>query len=221
VNALAAKTIEAFGAVQVVSNNAGVGVERVPAWEQTLEDWRWVLGVNLWGVIHGIRTFVPILLRQGDEGHVIDTASMAGHLSLPLGSVYHATKFAVVTISESLYYELEKMGAKVKVSVLCPWFVRTNIMDSARNRPPELAGPARPMTEGERALREAFRRLVTAGKPPSEVADLVLEAIREERFYIFPHPEMLANVRVRMENILAQQNPTLELPEELRRLLKS
>jgi NAD(P)-dependent dehydrogenase (short-subunit alcohol dehydrogenase family) len=220
VNALAAKTLEAFGAVHVVCNNAGVGGDAVPTWEQTLENWQWVLGVNLWGVIHGIRTFVPILLRQGDEGHVINTASMAGHLSLPLVSVYHATKFAVVTISESLYYELEHMGAKVKVSVLCPGFVRTNIMGSERNRPPELTGPPRPMTEAEQAMREAYGQLVAAGKPPSEVADLVLEAIREERFYIFPHPEVLANVRARMENILAQRNPTLELPEELRVLMK-
>jgi NAD(P)-dependent dehydrogenase (short-subunit alcohol dehydrogenase family) len=217
VAALAEKTLAAFGAVHVVCNNAGVGGDAVPVWEQSVECWRWVLDVNLWGVIHGMRTFVPILLQQGCEGHVVNTASMAGHLSMPMLSVYHATKFAVVTISESLHLELAMMGAPVKASVLCPGFVRTNIMDSQRNRPAELRAADRPVSEAERALQSTFEQFVAAGIPPAQVADRVLEAIRDERFYIFPHPEFLAAVRSRMQTILAQENPTLEMPEEIRK----
>ena len=215
VDALAKKTLDAFGAVHVVCNNAGVGGDFRLSWQQTLENWQWVLGVNLWGVIHGIRTFVPILLQQDTEGHVVNTASMAGHLSLPLGSVYHATKFAVVTISESLHHELAMVGAKVNASVLCPGFVSTNIMRSERNRPAELRVAEEPLTEAEQALRTSYEGLVTSGLPPATVAERVLEAIRDERFYIFPHPEILAAVRGRMLNILAQRNPTLEVPENL------
>ena len=215
VDALARKTLDAFGAVHVVCNNAGVGGDFRLSWQQTLENWHWVLGVNLWGVIHGIRTFVPILLQQDTEGHVVNTASMAGHLSLPLGAVYHASKFAVVTISESLHHELAMVGAKVKASVLCPGFVSTNIMSSDRNRPAALRVTEQPLTEAEQALRASYEGLVSTGLPPATVAEGVLEAIREERFYVFPHPEILAAVRARMLNILAQRNPTLEVPEDL------
>jgi len=215
VDALARKTLDAFGAVHVVCNNAGVGGDFRLSWQQTLENWQWVLGVNLWGVIHGIRTFVPILLQQDTEGHVVNTASMAGHLSLPLGAVYHASKFAVVTISESLHHELAMVGAKVKASVLCPGFVSTNIMSSDRNRPAALRVTEQPLTEAEQALRASYEGLVSSGLPPATVAEGVLEAIREERFYVFPHPEILAAVRGRMLNILAQRNPTLEVPEDL------
>lgn len=209
VAALADRTLATFGAVHVVCNNAGVGGENAPVWEIPLEGWQWTFGVNLWGVIHGIRTFVPIMLRQGTEGHVVNTASMAGHLSLPFLSPYHATKFAVVTISESLHFELEMSGAKVKASVLCPGFVHTNIMSSERNRPAELQAAVQPTSEAQQALRAAIESSVAAGTAPSEVAARVVEAIREERFYVFPHPEMLAAARQRMENILAQRNPVM------------
>lgn len=212
VAALAEKTLATFGAVHVVCNNAGVGGESAPVWEIPVEGWQWTLGVNLWGVIHGIRTFVPIMLQQGSEGHVVNTASMAGHLSLPLLSPYHASKFAVVTISESLHFELEMSGANVKVSVLCPGFVRTNIMASERNRPAELQTAPRPLSEAQQALRATFESSVAGGTPPSEVAARVVEAIREERFYVFPHPEMLSAVRDRMEGIVAQRNPGLGVP---------
>ncbi len=212
VAALADQTLATFGAVHVLCNNAGVGGESAPVWEIPLEGWQWTFGVNLWGVIHGIRTFVPIMLRQGTEGHVVNTASMAGHLSLPFLSPYHATKFAVVTISESLHFELEMSGAKVKASVLCPGFVRTNIMSSERNRPAELQTAVQPTSEAQQALRAAIESSVVAGTPPSEVAARVVEAIREERFYVFPHPDMLVAARNRMENILAQRNPVLGIP---------
>ncbi|HSD10218.1 MAG TPA: SDR family NAD(P)-dependent oxidoreductase [Candidatus Binatia bacterium] len=220
VDALAKQTLDAFGAVHVVCNNAGVAGDAGLSWEQTAENWRWVLDVNLWGVIHGIRTFVPILLRQDDEGHVVNTASMAGHISLPIFSVYHATKFAVVTISESLHFELALTKAKVKASVLCPGFVRTNIMDSERNRPTNLATPERKTSEVARAWVESYRELCAAGLDPRVVAERVFEAIRDERFYVFPHPELLDAVRARTEAILAQRNPELTIPDEMRQRLR-
>jgi NAD(P)-dependent dehydrogenase (short-subunit alcohol dehydrogenase family) len=220
VEALAKRTLERFGAVHLVCNNAGVGGDGALAWEQTLESWKWVIDVNLWGVIHGIRTFMPILLRQGDEGHVVNTASMAGHLSLPFSAPYHATKFAVVTMTESLHYELRLTGSKVGASVLCPGFVRTRIMDSERNRPADLRTPARAPSEAELAWRSAYEELVSAGLAPERVADLVFDAVRGGRFYVFPHPELLEAVRSRMETILAQRNPEIALPEEMRSRLK-
>src|SRR3989454_8974881 len=134
---LAQQTLEAFGAVHIVCNNAGVGGPGGPVWERTLADWQWVLGVNLWGVIHGIRTFVPIMLRQETEGHIVNTASVAGLVSLPMLTIYDVTKHGVVTLSESLYQELAMSGSRLRVSVLCPGFVSTNIMDADRNRPPQ------------------------------------------------------------------------------------
>jgi NAD(P)-dependent dehydrogenase (short-subunit alcohol dehydrogenase family) len=178
-----------------------------PVWEQTLENWTWVLGVNLWGVIHGVRSFMPLMLAQGTEGHVVNTASMAGHLSMPFGSPYGVTKHAVVTLSESMHAELAAMGAPVKVSVLCPGWVRTQIADSERVRPEALKN-AQPTSEGQQGFTEMVRGLVQGGIPPSAVAEQVLTAIREERFYVFPHPEMLAGVRERLENVLDARNPT-------------
>jgi NAD(P)-dependent dehydrogenase (short-subunit alcohol dehydrogenase family) len=214
VEALARATIERFGAVHVVCNNAGVSGDGISTWDQSLETWQWVLGVNLWGIVHGIRTFVPLMLAQGGEGHVINTASMAGHLSMPFLSVYNATKFAVVSISECLHHELQMIESPVKVSVLCPGFVRTNIIDAERNRPPELRDdPQR--SEAVQALRHAFRGFVESGIPPAEVAARVFEAVRDERFWIFPHPEMLEAVRDRAATILAQENPTFASPPGL------
>jgi NAD(P)-dependent dehydrogenase (short-subunit alcohol dehydrogenase family) len=215
VEALADATLTRFGAVHVLCNNAGVGGDAAPTWELPLETWRWVLEVNFWGVVHGVRTFVPIMLRQDTEGHIVNTASMAGLLSMPLLSPYHATKFAVVSLTESLHYELALANAKLGTSVLCPGFVRTNIMDSARNRPEHLRA-ALPTAEASQALLGAFQSVVAAGIPPSVVAERVVEAIREKRFYIFPHPEMLVAVRARMETLLAQRNPVFVFPEEMR-----
>src|SRR5262249_14163171 len=135
-----------------------------------------------------------------------------GHLSVPLLASYQATKFAVVTISEALLHELAMVGARVKVSVLCPGFVKTNIMDSARNRPAELQAEPVPTPEFLQALRASFGEMVAAGIPPAQVAAKVVDAIRQERFWIFPHPEFLALVQLRMESILAERNPELVLP---------
>jgi NAD(P)-dependent dehydrogenase (short-subunit alcohol dehydrogenase family) len=214
VGALADAAFERFGAVHVLCNNAGVAGDGAPTWEQSLESWQWVLGVNLWGVIYGIHAFLPRMLAEGAEGHIVNTASMAGHLSMPFLSSYNATKHAVVTISESLHYELAMMGAPVRVSVLCPGFVRTNILDSARNRPPELRDDMQ-RSEAAQAFQMSFRGFVDAGKPPSEVADLVADAILRERFWIFPHPDLLEGVRQRSATILAQENPVFAPPPGL------
>src|SRR5262245_17864537 len=181
VNALAQQTLARFGKVHVLCNNAGVSVGG-PMWEHTLDDWRWVLGVNLWGVVHGIRTFVPIMLRQNEPAHVVNTASLAGLTSTQFCGIYNVTKHAVVTMSETLAQELATVGAPVKVSVLCPGFVQTRIADSDRNRPAGLAdGAAR---ERPAEFEQVIRTAIAGGIPPSEVAALVASSIREERFYV-------------------------------------
>ena len=212
---LAQKTLDAFGGVHIVCNNAGVGGGFGPSWTQPLQNWEWGFGVNLWGVIHGIRTFVPIMLKQDTEGHIVNTASMAGLLSSPFMSVYDATKFAVVTISESLHLELAMQHAKVKVSVLCPGFVNTNIATSDRNRPVQLQPGEQQFSESEMAFASMMFAGIAAGTPPAEVAEKVFAAIQNEQFYIFSHPEFLTAVRTRMDAILEQRNPEPLLPTGL------
>lgn len=212
-DALAARTISEFGAVHILCNNAGVGGDAAPIWELELETWKWVLGVNLWGVIHGIRSFVPAMIRHGSEGHVVNTASMAGLLSVPYIAPYHTTKHAVVSLSEALHHELQIAGSKIRVSVLCPSFVRTNIMESQRNRPEDLRVADREKTPAELALDAAIRGGVESGIPPSDVADTVFDAISEEQFYIFPHSEALESYRTYTSDVLEQRNPALRLEE--------
>jgi NAD(P)-dependent dehydrogenase (short-subunit alcohol dehydrogenase family) len=192
VDALAERAVAAFGAVHVVCNNAGVAVAG-PIWE-------WVLGVNLWGVIHGIRTFVPRLLAQG-EGHVVNTASVAGLTSAPFMGVYNVTKHGVVTLSETLARELALLGSPVGVSVLCPGFVQTRILESDRNRPGRLAeGAARPRPPEFAEVAEAAIR---EGLPPAEVARMVVEAVRAGRFYVLTHAEYADPIRERLEDVLS------------------
>jgi NAD(P)-dependent dehydrogenase (short-subunit alcohol dehydrogenase family) len=208
VEALAAKTLEAFGAVHVICNNAGVGGIAAPLWTLTEADWDWTLRVNLWGVIHGLRVFVPILLAQGGEGHVVNTASAAGLTATPFMAAYAATKHAVVAISEVLSKDLQIADSTVKVSVLCPGFVRTRIVDSGRNRPADLCNPAKePSGSGAVTMGQAVRQMVDAGMAPDEVADQVVAAIRDERFYILPHPEVKAVVQQRMDDIFGERTP--------------
>jgi NAD(P)-dependent dehydrogenase (short-subunit alcohol dehydrogenase family) len=201
VDALAKRALDAFGAVHVVCNNAGVFTAGT-TWEQSLGDWQWVLGVNLWGVVHGVRTFVPILLAQGTEAHVVNTASSAGLVSLPGIAPYNVSKHAVVTLSETLHQELRMQDAKIGVSVLCPGPIHTNIADSRRNRPAELAPSARPAPVGA-GLRDMLR----AGMDPAEVADLVVRAIRDGRFYILTHDNIKTGVERRMRDILEDRVP--------------
>jgi len=168
VDALAQRALGAFGAVHALFNNAGVGAGTT-VWESTLEDWQWVMGVNLWGVIHGVRTFVPLMLKQADECHIVNTASMAGLVSGPALGIYKVTKHAVVSLSETLYCELAVMRSKIKVSVLCPAGVNTRVMDSERNRPIELQNSL--ASESEHPVvaqaNEMLRQLVESGMSPS------------------------------------------------------
>jgi NAD(P)-dependent dehydrogenase (short-subunit alcohol dehydrogenase family) len=208
VDALAQRTLDAFGAVHLLFNNAGVGAGTT-VWESTLADWQWVLGVNLWGVIHGVRTFVPLMLKQADECHIVNTASMAGLVSGPALGAYKVTKHGVVSLSETLCCELAIMKAKIGVSVLCPAGVNTRVMDSERNRPAELqndlaSGSAHPVVAQAEAM---LRQLVEAGLSPSQVAGAVFDAIRDERFYILTHADWKPLVQKRMDDILQERNP--------------
>jgi NAD(P)-dependent dehydrogenase (short-subunit alcohol dehydrogenase family) len=218
VERLAQAVLDKFGAVHVVCNNAGVALSG-PCWTHTVADWEWVLGVNLWGVIHGVRVFTPILLSQGTEGHIVNTASMAGMFSGPGMATYNVSKHGVVTLSETLHHELTMLGAPVRVSVLCPGFVNTRILDAARNRPAHLADTA-PALPGSEEMEQMGRQLLASGSPPAMVADVVFEAIRVERFYIFPHPEWKSYIRTRMEDILEERMPTSGNIEEILARLK-
>ena len=206
IESLAQKTLDAFGAVHLLCNNAGVWTG-ASVWESTIADWEWVMGVNLWGVIHGVRVFVPIMLAQETECHIVNTASIAGLLSGPGLGVYKVTKHGVVTLSETLHHELVERGAKVKVSVLCPGVVNTRIMQAARNRPGRLP-TKEPLHPASLARWEALRQLVPAGMPPAQVAEAVFNALRKDQFYIFTHPEDKQHVRTRMEDILQERPPT-------------
>ncbi len=210
VEALAQKTLEAFGAVHLLCNNAGVGTADA-VWESTVADWEWVIGVNLWGVIHGVRVFVPIMLKEDTECNIVNTASMAGLISGPGLGAYKVTKHAVVTLSETLHHELAERHAKVKVSVLCPGVVNTRIMESARNRPGYFSTTA-PRDPASAARWEALRKGVETGMPAGQVADAVFDAIRRDQFYILTHPEAKDWVRTRMEGILQGRSPAIPQP---------
>jgi NAD(P)-dependent dehydrogenase (short-subunit alcohol dehydrogenase family) len=210
VEALANEAFSTFGAVHLLFNNAGVGGGgQIP--EATLSDWQWVLGVNLWGVIHGVQYFVPLMLKQDTESYIVNTASLAGLTTAPGMGMYNVSKFGVVALSETLYKELKMREAKVGVSVLCPGWVNTRIADSSRNRPPELQKPEVPLTPEMETMQQFVRQLIENGKPPQEVADMVFSAIQEEKFYILTHPEMNPMIKNRMDSILEGQNPTIGL----------
>jgi len=185
VDALAQSALEATGAVHVLCNNAGVAGAVGPTWERPLDDWNWVMGVNLRGVLHGVRSFVPIMIEQGDEGHIVNTASMAG--LIPGGGTYGVSKSACVALSESLFAELGGAAPKIGVSVLCPGWVRTRINESERNRPEaprETPGDETPMIEAMRAL---VGKAIEDGLDPVRVGEIVVDAIRTRRFYILTH----------------------------------
>lgn len=207
VERLAEEAFSAFGAVHVLCNNAGVIGGGGRPWEIPLETWEWVLGINFWGVLHGVRAFLGRLLDQGD-GHIVNTASVAGLMAGGAAGPYSVSKHAVVALSESLYYSLLDMGAAVHISVLCPGYVRTRLADAERNAPPGVplgstSGPDKARTA------DAMRQVLAGGMEPARVAARVHEAILDERFYVLTHDdeEWLLPIRNRMENILAQQNP--------------
>jgi NAD(P)-dependent dehydrogenase (short-subunit alcohol dehydrogenase family) len=204
-----AAEVDAFAAslknVHLVCNNAGVS-PLGPLWENTAADWQWALGVNLWGVIHGVRAFVPRLVAQG-EGHVVNTASVAGLISPPGMGIYNVTKHAVVALSETLYQDLRAQGSPVGVSVLCPAYVPTGISDSERNRPKDLKNSAE-MSPRQEMLAQHLRKAVSSGKlSADDVARAVVAAVKEERFYILTHPRIKSAIRARMEDVLEERSP--------------
>jgi NAD(P)-dependent dehydrogenase (short-subunit alcohol dehydrogenase family) len=207
---LAQQTLNAFGGVHIVCNNAGVASVWGPTWENTLADWNWIMGVNLWGVINGVRSFLPIMLKQDEPGHIVNTASLAGLMTGR--GIYGVTKQAVVALSESLYNELKLADAKVGVSVLCPAWVNTKIADADRNRPADLAnaGEAEP---DERAIMasEMVRNFLKNGMDPAAIAEQVLTAIRDDKLYVITHPEMDGIIKDRFDAILARENPVPRL----------
>lgn len=204
VEALAERVFREHGAVHLLVNNAGVAGAAAPVWQLTLEDWQWVMGVNLWGVIHGIRSFVPRMIASGEEGHVVNTASIMGLVSSAMASSYVATKHAVVAMTESLEMEFRAFHTHLHASVLCPGGVATRIMDSARNRPAELANSGKSI---DPKMEQAIREGISAAMSPAQVARQVLAAVREKRFWILTHEEMKGDVFARAETILEGRRP--------------
>jgi NAD(P)-dependent dehydrogenase (short-subunit alcohol dehydrogenase family) len=208
---LGADVLARFGAPHLVFNNAGVGSGGL-IWENSVQDWEWVLGVNLMGVVHGVRVFTPMMLDAARNdpawrGHIVNTASMAGLLTPPNMGVYNVSKHAVVSLSETLYQDLSLVSDQVGASVLCPYFVSTGINDSHRNRPGALAAdkPTRSQLIGQAMISKA----VSSGKvTAAEVAQKVFDAVAAGQFYIFSHPQALGAVRTRMEDIVQVRNPT-------------
>ena len=221
VSELARQTLSRYGAVHVLCNNAGVGTDVRPSWNTSLDDWNWVLGVNLMGVIHGIRSFIPLMIEQNDDAHVVNTASLAG-LIYGENTVYAVSKFAVVGLSESIQLELARAGHKVKVSVLCPAWVKTDIIHAGRNRPTDLA-PAAPQARGRinQVFADWVADQIANGLDPRTVGDQVLDAIRNERFYVLTHPEWKPLIEHRMQSVLSGANPTSLQPPGAESLIRA
>ena len=211
---LADTAFSIFGNVHILVNNAGVAATaatlRSRPWESPLSDWEWTWGVNFMGVLYGIRAFIPRMLENGEEGHIVNTASMAGLLTG--ANPYNISKHSVVCLTEGIYKEFKGMGAKLSASVLCPGLIKTAILEAERNRPPEF-GPATNLTEQRPEVQQFsafFKAALDQGIEPDEVARMVFEAIRDDRFYIFPaQPNVLESVKTRMTDIIEQRNPTL------------
>lgn len=202
-----------FGAPHLVFNNAGVGAGGL-IWEHSLKDWEWVIGVNLMGVAHGVRLFTPMMLAAakadpGFEGHIVNTASMAGVLNAPNMGVYNVTKHAVVSLSETLYQDLRLVTDQIGASVLCPFFVPTGISKSERNRPAEFADADAKPTQSQLIAQAMSDKAVSSGKvSAAQIAQAVMDAVEQGGFYIFSHPKSLSAVQTRMEDILQLRNPT-------------
>ena len=208
VEALAQKTLDAFGAVHLLVNNAGVGAG-TNVWESTWEDWEWVIDVNLWGVIYGVKVFTPIMLAQDTEAHIVNVASVTGLLPNYPSAPYQVTKHAVVGLTENLYHSLAKRDSKVKVSLLCPGWVKTSILKSERNRPAELQNKPGSLVNKREAV-ESFRKMqesLEAGISIQECTDITFKAIQDEQLYVLTHPEYNPYIQARMEHILQQTNP--------------
>lgn len=213
VEAMGAATLQRFGAPGFVFNNAGVGLGGL-IWEHTLKDWEWIVGVNLMGVAHGVRVFTPMMLDAakrdpGYEGHIVNTASMAGMVNAPNMGAYNVTKHAVVSLSETLYQDLRLVTDQVGASVLCPYFVPTGIHRSERNRPDAMRDGATKPTKSQLIAQAMSDKAVTSGKvSAAQVAQAVFDAMREDRFYVFSHPHALGPVQTRLEDVMLLRNPS-------------
>jgi NAD(P)-dependent dehydrogenase (short-subunit alcohol dehydrogenase family) len=232
VEALAKATVDRFGVPHVIFNNAGVGFGGL-IWEHSAQDWEWVMGVNVMGVAHGVRVFTPLMLdaAQHDsayEGHIVNTASMAGLLNPPNMGVYNVSKHAVVSLTETLYQDLSLVTDQISASVLCPFFVPTGIHQSQRNRPGSLRADGVKPTKSQRIAQAMTAKAVESGKvSAAQVAGLVFDAMRKKRFYIYSHAKALASVQTRLEDIMRPRNPSdpfadkPEIGAELRAALRS
>jgi NAD(P)-dependent dehydrogenase (short-subunit alcohol dehydrogenase family) len=230
VEALGAATLARFGAPHFVFNNAGVGSGGL-IWENSLQDWEWVIGVNLMGVAHGIRVFTPMMLAAAEkdaafQGHIVNTASMAGLLNAPNMGIYNVSKHAVVSMSETLYQDLALVTDQISASVLCPFFVPTGISASHRNRPEGMQGAR--ATRSQMISQAMSDKAVSSGKvSAAQVAQMVFDAVVANQFYIYSHPKSIGSVQVRMEDILLSRNPTdpfahkPELGVDLRKALRA
>jgi NAD(P)-dependent dehydrogenase (short-subunit alcohol dehydrogenase family) len=209
VDALARAAVERFGTVHVVCNNAGVGGHGYATWDGPIADWDWVLGVNVYGVVHGIRSFVPIL-REQDEGHVVNTASLAGLVSIPFMAPYCVSKHAVLAISEALRHELAFAASAVGVSVLCPGFLKSNLMEGDRNWPDRL-GPDPGFSDDPAGtfIEQVFRDSVSGGLDPGVLADLTVDAVRTGRFLVTTHPDETRQVTENRLGTVGGAAPTL------------
>ena len=214
---LANRAVDRFGKVHIVCNNAGVATAGFLA-EATIHDWQWVVGVNLFGVINGVQSFLPILLRQGEECHFVNTASIAGLIVGPGMGIYCTTKHAVVALSEALYHEMQLMQTKVGVSVLCPAWVNTKIVDSGRNRPAGAATPTEDLGPTAKRLQEYTRQVVEAVLSPDVIANHVVSAIVAKQFYILTHPEMTPAVQMRMDAIIGGSAPGFVPPPGINKI---
>ena len=232
VEALGASTLARFGAPHFVFNNAGVGAGGL-IWENTLKDWEWVIGVNLMGVAHGVRVFTPMMLAAAKadpayQGHIVNTASMAGLLNAPNMGIYNVSKHAVVAMSETLYQDLALVTDQISASVLCPFFVSTGISQSHRNRPAEFKAADEKPTQSQLIGQAMSDKAVGSGKvTAAEVAQKVFDAIATNQFYIYSHPKAIGSVQTRLEDVLMARNPTdpfahkPELGVELRKALRA
>ncbi len=213
VHALADRAMAEFGNIHVLCNNAGVasgGDGGKAVWEIGDADWQWVMGVNFWGVLYGLQAFLPHMLAHGESGHVVNTASLAG--LMPGGGPYSVSKHGVLALSEGLHRDLKARSAAIGASVLCPGLVSTRIYDAARNRPASLAGSTR-----NEAGTQQMKAMLQSGKQPAEVAEIVFDAIGNDRFYVLPHPAWDDFVRARVEHVLARGNPFTVDPQEMAR----
>ncbi len=217
VESLARQAFESFGQVHLLFNNAGVAAGGSP-WEATWNDWEWVMGVNLWGVIHGVKVFAPLMIAQNTECHIVNTSSTAGLVVGGGSASYAVTKHAVVALSECVYLALQQRKSLVKVSVLCPGLTRTNIGDAERNRPEELRNEPAPLTPEMQAGLAAFKAALDSSMPPGKVAEAVFAAIEDDQFYILPDPRWIDVIRLRTDKLLDMENPENPTPQVLKLL---